>query len=310
MPDLPSPVAIAGAGTMGAGLAAVFAAAGCEVRLIARREATLGAAAGRLASAATSLGADPRTVASRVSGTVEVHAGAEAAQLVIETITEDLEAKRALLPVLEDGAAPDAVVVTNTSSLPLAELAPALRRPERFAGFHWFNPPEVVELVEVVGGPRTGPQTLEVLAGWARALGKMPIVVRRDVPGFVANRLQYGLLREAWALVEEGVCELEDVDRALTHGLGPRWAAVGPFQTADLAGLDVHLAVARNLFPALRSDARVPAALERAVAAGDLGCKTGRGLLGAYGPGAVERIAAARDRMLRAIRRERDGEPR
>jgi len=129
-------------------------------------------------------------------------------------------------------------VTTNTSSLPLAVLADGLERPERFASLHWFNPPELIELVEVVGSEGTAPETIETLQAWVEALGKAPIVVRRDVPGFVANRLQHALLREAYALVDAGVCSLADVDRAVTHGLGARWAAIGPFETMDLAGLD------------------------------------------------------------------------
>jgi 3-hydroxybutyryl-CoA dehydrogenase len=133
-------------------------------------------------------------------------------------------------------------------------------------------------------------------------------VLRRDTPGFVANRLQYGLVREAWALIEEGVCTYEDVDRALTHGLGARWAAVGPFQIADLAGLDVYLAVIRNLYPEL-SRAQYPArALVEAVESGAYGVKSGRGLLGDYEPADAARIAEARNAMLRAIEAARDAE--
>jgi 3-hydroxybutyryl-CoA dehydrogenase len=142
------------------------------------------------------------------------------------------------------------------------------------------------------------------------ALGKAPIVLRRDTPGFVANRLQYGLVREAWALVEEGVCGYEDVDRALTHGLGARWAAVGPFQIADLAGLDVYLAVIRNLYPELSTAQSPSPALVEAVESGSHGVKNGRGLLGDYDPAAAARIAAARDAMLRAIEQARaEGHP-
>ncbi|MGH3014748.1 MAG: 3-hydroxyacyl-CoA dehydrogenase family protein, partial [Gaiellaceae bacterium] len=274
--NLPREVAVVGAGTMGAGIARVFAGAGASVRLCARREASLEAARGRLGDQAA-----------RVRLTTSADEALDAAELVIETIVEEAEPKRALLARAEELAAPDAILTTNTSSLRLASLADALRRPERFAGLHWLNPPELVELVEVVGGERTARETLEALAGWMEQLGKAPVVVRRDVPGFVVNRLQYALLREAYALVDAGVCSFADVDRTLTHGLGARWAAIGPFETMDLAGLDVHAAVAANLWPELANEAEPSPSIARALESGALGVKSGRGLLGDYTPDAA-----------------------
>jgi 3-hydroxybutyryl-CoA dehydrogenase len=159
----------------------------------------------------------------------------------------------------------------------------------------------------VVGAEESDPAVLETLADWMRALGKAPVIVRRDVPGFVVNRLQYGLLREAWALVDQGVCSFEDVDRALTHGLGARWAAVGPFRTMDLGGLDVFRAVAGNLLPELSTAREPPRFLEQAVEHGKLGAKSGRGLLGEYGPDDIAAIAAQRERVLRGLRHLREG---
>ena len=252
MKPIPATAAVAGAGTMGTGIACVLALGGSAVRVVARSEATLAAAASRVDSIARALGApDPAALTARLSFTSSLEHGFDGAELVVESIAEDLRAKTELLAVAERFAAPGAILATNTSSLSIASLSAPLERPDRFAGLHWFNPPELVPLVEVVAGERTDPEVVETLRDWMEALGKAPIVLRRDTPGFVANRLQYGLVREAWALVEEGVCGYEDVDRALTHGLGARWAAVGPFQIADLAGLDVYLAVIRNLYPEL-----------------------------------------------------------
>jgi 3-hydroxybutyryl-CoA dehydrogenase len=166
---------------------------------------------------------------------------------------------------------------------------------------HWFNPPELVELVEIVAGPRTEPQVTETLADWAAALGKAPVVVRRDVPGFVANRLQYALIREAYALVETGVATYAEVDAAVRFGLGPRWAAVGPFESMDLAGLDVHHEVARRLFPTLSNRSQPPPALTRLVADRHLGTKTGQGLRGSYDGAAVSELERRRETILRAL---------
>jgi 3-hydroxybutyryl-CoA dehydrogenase len=291
---------------MGTGIACVLALGGGTVRVVARREATLAAAEARVESIARELSVpDPAAFAARLTFTTSVEQALEGAELVVESIAEDLAAKTELLAIAERVAAPGAVLATNTSSLSIASLAAGLEQPGRFAGLHWFNPPELVPLVEVVAGEDTDPAVVETLRVWMEALGKAPIVLRRDTPGFVGNRLQYGLVREAWALIEEGVCGFEDVDRALTHGLGARWAAVGPFRIADLAGLEVYLAVIRNLYPEL-SPAQEPArALVEAVDSGALGVKSGRGLLGGYDAADSARIAEARNAMLRAVERAR-----
>jgi 3-hydroxybutyryl-CoA dehydrogenase len=294
--QLPEHVAVVGAGTMGAGIAQIFAEAGASVRLCARRESSLENARGRLGE-----------TASRVRLTTSADDALDGAELVVETIVEAAEPKRVILARAEELASEDAILTTNTSSLPLAALAGALRRPERFAGLHWFNPPELVELVEVVGGEGTAPETLDVLADWALQLGKAPVVVHRDVPGFVANRLQYALLREAYALVDAGVCSFADVDRAVTHALGPRWAAIGPFETMDLAGLDVHAAVAANLWPELSREIEPASAIRRALETGALGVKSGRGLRGEYEPADAAALAGRRDRVLRGLPELRDG---
>ena len=153
-------------------------------------------------------------------------------------------------------------------------------------------------------------EVLSTLAGWMDALGKAPIVLPRQVPGFVVNRLQYALLREAFALVDQGVCSYEDVDRVLTRGLGVRWAAVGPFQTIDLGGVDVFATVARNLLPELSNAVEPPAFLDEATARGELGTKSGRGLLGDYAPEEIDAIATRRERVARAVAKARDGEAR
>ena len=263
---------------MGPGIARIFADGGAPVRLMARRRASLETARKRLG-------------ASTVTTTTSLDEALEGAELVVETIAEDAEQKRALLAAAEGVAAPDALVTTNTSSLPLDVLEEALRRPERFAGLHFLNPPELVEVVEVVGGEHTAAATLETLAGWMRELGKAPIVVRRDTRGFIVNRLQYALLREAYALVDSGIASFEDVDRAVTHGLGARWAAIGPFETMDLAGVDVHAAVAANLWPELSNTTEPSPSIARAV-------ESGEPLSGETPP---QVLRERRDRVLRGL---------
>jgi 3-hydroxybutyryl-CoA dehydrogenase len=286
---------VIGAGAMGAGIARVFAEAGASVRLCARRESSLEAARPRLGEHAD-----------RVRATTSRDEALEGAELVVETIAEELAPKRELLTRAEEVAAPDAILTTNTSSLPLAPLAAALRRPERFAGLHWLNPPELVELVEVVGAEETSPETTAALVDWMEQLGKAPVVARRDVPGFIANRLQYALLREAYALVDAGVASFEDVDRAVVHGLGSRWAAIGPFETMDLAGLDVHAAVADNLWPELESGREPSPTIAEVLETGALGVKNGRGVRGEYDETAAATLKERRDRVLAGLRALRD----
>jgi 3-hydroxybutyryl-CoA dehydrogenase len=285
---LPGQVAVIGAGTMGAGIARLLADGGASVRLMSRRESSLAAARERLGASAIGL-------------TTSLDEALRGANLVVETIVEEPEPKRQVLARAEELAAGDAILTTNTSSLPLAALAAALSQPERFAGLHFLNPPELVELVEVVGAERTAPEILDTLVGWMDELGKAPIVVRRDTPGFVANRLQYALLREAYALVDAGVCTFADVDRAVSHGLGARWAAIGPFETMDLAGLDVHSAVATNLWPELANETEPSPSIARVLETGALGVKTGRGLRGHYSPADAAALSARRDRILRGV---------
>jgi 3-hydroxybutyryl-CoA dehydrogenase len=279
---LPAEVAVIGAGTMGPGIARIFAEAGASVRLTARRESSLETARERLEDANVLL-------------TTSFDEAVDGVGLVVETIAEDVEAKRQVLARAQELAAGDAIVTTNTSSLRLEPLAAALRRPERFAGLHFLNPPELVEAVEIVGTARTAQETIDALAEWVGELGKAPIVVRRDVAGFVVNRLQYALLREAYALVDEGICSFADVDRAVTHGLGARWAAIGPFETMDLAGLDVHAAVAANLWPELANTTEPSASIAEARERGAL-----------RGDDAPETLRARRDRVLRAVRDARE----
>ena len=274
---LPRKVTVLGAGTMGAGIAGIFADGGASVRLTARRQESLEAARERAGEG--------------VAMTTDLDEALSGAELVVETIVEEVEPKRAVLARAEELAAPDAILATNTSSLSVDEVGGALQRPERFAGLHFLNPPELVQVVEIVGGARTAPATLETLRGWMEELGKAPVVVRLDVPGFVVNRLQYALLREAYALVDAGVCSFEDVDRAVTAGLGARWAAIGPFQTMDLAGLEVHAAVAENLWPELATTSRPSRSIEAARERGSIRADFD-----------AEELRARRDRVLRLLR--------
>jgi 3-hydroxybutyryl-CoA dehydrogenase len=309
----PHSVACVGAGTMGAGMALAFALGGSPVTLVARRQATLDAARRRIEASVTLLSQagrvkDTEAVLGRIAATADLDGADLGVDLVVETVAEDLEAKRRLYQAIEPRLGPATILGTCTSSLPLAELAAGLAQPERFIGYHWFNPPELVGLVEIVPAAQTDPAVTDRVEEFSLAIGKQPVRVAADVPGFIANRLQYALIREAYHLVAAGVCTFADVDRVVTSGLGPRWAAIGPFLAMDLAGLDVHRAVAEQLFPHLAAGTAVPPVLAALVAEGALGAKSGRGLLGGYGEEQVRSVVERRARVLLTLDGLREGD--
>lgn len=310
---VPRSVVILGAGTMGTGIALTFASAGARVAVTARRQSTLDEARTRLDDSLTLMARHGLITADAVE---QVPARVSMApfddldlevDLVIESVAEDLSAKVHILRRTEASAPADTIVTTNTSSLSLRALSDALERPQNFAGFHWFNPPEIVALVEVIPGPGTSPQTVGTLVDWASGVGKVPVPMSTEIEGFIANRLQYALMREAYALVEGGVCGFKDVDRVMRACLGPRWAGVGPFEAMDLAGLDVHLEVARRLLPVLSNASEPPALLERLVSRGALGTKTGRGLHGDYDETTIDDMRERRIAALVALAAIKEG---
>jgi 3-hydroxybutyryl-CoA dehydrogenase len=286
---------VVGGGVMARGIAAALAASGIHIAVLVRRREVV-------AETQAEIGDRTGRICAHGGGVVSVHASVGDLEppfgLAVESVAEELEAKCAVLAGAERLLADDGILTTNTSSLPLSELGRSLVRPERFAGWHWFNPAELVPLVEVVAAPPTAPAVVERLLALSRTIGKEPVAVRRDVPGFVANRLQYALLREAYALVESGVCDVDDVDRAVVAGVGARWAAIGPFASMDAAGLEVHEAVAAQLFPRLSRSTAVPALLRDLRRRGATGARGGIGLRGTYGPGAARRLAEQRDATL------------
>lgn len=305
-------VCIAGAGTMGAGIAIVFARAHWHVQLVARRQAALDDVAHRIDARLRRLlecraltNSDAAAIPARIKLSLSLEPLAKW-DLVVESIVEDLPSKKELLARLEANASePDTIITSNTSSLSIDALADGLQRPGRFAGLHWLNPPELIDVVEAVSGSATDAETLTRVSAWCEEIGKTCIRLTRETPGFVINRLQYALLREAFALVESGVCSYEQIDAAVTHGLGARWAGIGPFESLDLGGLDVHAEVARGLFPVLSSESGPADAVVELVSEGALGCKTSRGLYGDYDSGDIDALVRKRNETLATLTRLR-----
>ncbi len=274
-------VAVVGAGTMGHGIAQVAAAAGYRVTLI---DATRDLAEAGIARVAVNLdGAIARgklepaqkdVILERIAVADDIARGAAGAQLVIEAVPEKMELKAAILRTLDQSVDAAAILASNTSSLSITALQRATVQPGRVIGLHFFNPVHINRLVEVVRGEDTQTAVVEASLAFVRAAGKEPVVVR-DAPGFATSRLGVLLGLEAMRMLEQGVASAEDIDKAME--LGYRHP-MGPLRLTDLVGLDVRLDIARYLHAELASDAfKPPAILERMVAEGRLGRKTGYG---------------------------------
>jgi 3-hydroxybutyryl-CoA dehydrogenase len=281
-------IAILGAGVMGRNIARVFLRAGHDVALFSRTEATREDARATL----------DRDVGGALTITGSVQEAVADAGLVLESVPEREDLKRRLLGEAEAAAGANAILATNTSSLPLDRLAAALRRPERFLALHWFNPADLIPLVEVVPAPATDPDVVQRSADLLAEAGKSPRVLRRAVPGFLANRLQYALIREALQLLEDGVADAETIDAVITDCLGPRWAVVGPLRSSDLAGIDTVVAVAEQLYAELSCVTEPQRVLRDLQDDGRLGARAGRGFHDYPNPMAA---AAERNRGLEAV---------
>lgn len=301
-------VGVVGAGTMGAGMAQVFAQAGYAVRWHNRSAAGLQRGLSRIRDNQSLLIRHGVLTADEAAATLtrlhptEALADLAGVQLVSESIVEDLTAKQALFQALDRLCDSAAIFTTNTSGLSISRLAGVVSQPERFAGLHCANPPHIIPVAEIIKGEETSDATCEVLTALARRLGKRPVLVQREVPGFISNRLQFALLREALHLIESGVASAADVDAAIKHGIGLRWALFGPLEIADLGGLDVFDTIAGYLFKDLSNAAEPPVALRNRVADGRLGVKSGGGFYD-YTPEQGQALAARRDEALLALLR-------
>jgi 3-hydroxybutyryl-CoA dehydrogenase len=281
-------VAVLGAGVMGRNIAKVLLRGGHRVALYSRTERTLLDAGGAL----------EREAAAQIAYTTSIAEAAAGAELILESVPESLPLKVLVLREAESAAPAKAAIASNTSSLPLDRLAEALARPDRFLGLHWFNPAHLIPLVEVVPTRQTDFDVVDQAEALMSELGKRPLVLSGPIEGFLANRLQYALIREALQLVHDGVATPEQIDTVLTDCLGPRWAVLGPMRSTDLAGVPTAVAVARQLFPVL-SDAREPQpALTDLLEDGRLGVSSGAGF---YTYPDADGVAQTRDRLLSTL---------
>ena len=276
-PAAPLRICVSGAGLMGHGIALVLAAAGHRVRLHDALPAALAGARERIRTTNESIGGDPRALAS-ITLHERLAQAVDNVDFVFEAIPERLEVKRAFFAEVEQYAPPTAILCSNTSALPIADIGAQLRDPRRFIGTHWWNPPHLIPLIEVVPAERTDPAVVERCMGVLQHAGKLPVHVRRDVPGFIGNRLQHALWREALAIVQAGICDAETVDLVVKNSFGLRLAVLGPLENADLVGLDLTRDIHATLLQHLDVSTQPSPLLDAHITRGELGMKTGRGL--------------------------------
>jgi 3-hydroxybutyryl-CoA dehydrogenase len=267
---------VIGAGTMGADVAIVLARAGCRVTVTDPDAVKREALAAHVLAGLNDLGLGARVAGLQSVAGLDDVAWADV-RLVIECIPEKLPLKQALFAQLLKFVPEHTVLASNSSSFPISAIAQGLPTAERMVGLHFFMPAHWVPLVEVVLGPETDAATAEALCGFIRGCASVPVLVRKDKPGFLANRLQHALAREAFAMIDEGVASAEDVDAAVRFGFGFRFLAAGPVLQRDHAGLDVHTAAAASMYPSLSTASEPAQVLRQHVAAGRLGMKTGAG---------------------------------
>jgi len=267
-------VAVLGAGRMGTAIAFVFARSGHHVRLYEPDRSARDRASDRLREVATMLHRPP---ASDILISGDLNEVVQQADLIIEAAPEDTAIKRALFDALGGAARADALIGTNTSSLPIESFAEGFVNPGRLVYAHFWNPPYAIPLVEVAPGPDTDKLAMDTVAGWLKDAGMAPVSLQRAVPGLIGNRLQHALKREAIALIADGVCDATTIDDVVKLGFGARMAVLGPMEQSDLVGLDLTLAIHNSLLPTLDRTAGAHPYLIEKVDRGELGMDAGAG---------------------------------
>jgi len=275
-------IAIIGGGNMGHGCAMVFAGAGYPVGLYSRRAETLQKAVEGMRADLTFLAErglgkleEVEATMARVTTTQVMEEAAADADFVLECVAEDMALKQDTFQKLDQMCKPDAILATNTSVMSPTEIASKSAIRQRILGTHWWNPPFLIPLVEVVQTEETPPWVIDVTMDLHRAIGKHPVHCRKDVPGFVANRLQHALWREAVSIVERGIADAATVDESLKYGPGLRLPVLAPLENADMVGLDLTLSIHSYVLKHLEDSHEPSPLLREKVEKGELGFKTG-----------------------------------
>jgi 3-hydroxyacyl-CoA dehydrogenase len=298
---------ILGTGTMGPGMGAVLARAGLQVTLfdvnpeaLDRARATVGMVDGVLDRLEV-----PTAGGGGLAYEADRDAALEGAEVVLEAVPEQLELKRGLFAGIEPQIADEAIIASNTSGIPVTKLAEGLEHPERVIGWHWSNPPHLIPMNEVIPGELTAPAVTSAIQELTRRIGYHPVTLKKEVAGFVENRVLYAIMRECLALVDEGVIDVEGLDLCVKWGIGYKLAVVPPIELLDMAGLDIYTSVAGYLNASLSDAAGVSSTATGLKDAGRLGIKTGGGFFD-YTPERAKELGARRAAALVAVRKALD----
>jgi 3-hydroxybutyryl-CoA dehydrogenase len=276
------PIATVGLGLMGSSIATCILAAGHRVTSLVRTMERAGEATRRITGFLEQLREegllqeDVVTAIERLTITDEVGCLA-GHRVVIESVTENLEEKQKLFRTLETVLAPDAIIGSNTSAIPVSTLQDSLKHPERLFGIHWAEPAHITRFMEIICGARSDQALARQIVTLAEGWGKEPSLLKKDIRGFITNRIMYAMLREAFYLVENGYATVEDVDRSVRNDMGYWITFAGLFRFLDLTGIPAYLTVMKDLFPELDDSAEVPAMMEKLVASGARGVANARG---------------------------------
>lgn len=282
-------IGIAGAGTMGYSMADIFASSGFDVTLWNHRLPTL-------ERAKTLISRESRDKIRYTTDMAEL----KDADIVVENVKEDLKVKQEFFKALCTIVGEKTIIATNTSGLSINKLAEAVTHKERFLGMHWFNPPTLILLIEIIKNDETRQDIAEAVKDLALKIEKRPVIVHKDVPGFAANRIQMAVVREALSLVKKGVLSPEDMDDVMKYGLAFRWACIGPLETMDFGGIDTFYHVASYLVKDLDDSREVPSLLKEHYEKGELGVKTGKGFYD-YSSGKDKEATERRDEKLKKV---------
>lgn len=290
-------VALIGAGTMSTDIAAIFVARGIDVHIVSRPGRNLDTVRERVARSC-------EQIATRKPRPGAIHIASDLASLpwqeiglVIESVSEDLALKQSVFADLEKQGSSAIALTSNSSSFPISRIGAGLKSQKRMFGLHFFMPAHMVPLVEIVCSEHTDPALAQRIGWFMESLDCTTVMVKRDIPGFLANRLQHALMREAWSLIDRGIASPEDVDKAVRFGFGMRYLAAGPVLQKEHSGLDVNFLASSSVFPDLCNDDRPPPVLEDKVKRGELGMKTGKG----FWTWSAERIATEKARYSRVL---------
>jgi len=284
MTNLKGRIAIIGAGLMGHGIAQIFAINGHPVSLLDMTDELLAKAVANVRANLTLLAKNGIGKQENVEGAVarikitrDLKEALSGARFVVEAVAEQLELKQKLFQEMDEICSEDAILATNTSVISITEIAARAKGRKRIVGTHFWNPPYLIPLVEVVPGSDTSPRTVDSTYDLLKSVGKHPVKVKKDVPGFVGNRLQHALWREAISIVDQGIADAATVDEVIRNSFGIRLPVLGPLETADMVGLDLTLQIHNYILKYIERSTEPAPILKQKVEKGELGFKTGRG---------------------------------